>query len=81
MQVPSEFHKNVLTLIFQKITLYKTMFYTLCFVDSQKSPIGIIVRETENVRLRCGANGVPKPRVTWRRLDNRTINMGSWEGK
>lgn len=49
--------------------------------DAPNAPIGIVAREGENVRLHCGANGVPEPRVTWRRLDNRTISMGSWEGK
>ena len=41
----------------------------------------IVVREGENLRLRCGATGTPRPDIEWQRLDNRPISYGSWEGK
>lgn len=41
----------------------------------------IVVEENKHLRLRCAATGNPKPQVEWRRLDGRTIQMGSWEGK
>lgn len=41
----------------------------------------IIVYERDHLRLRCAANGVPKPDIEWARQDGRTINTGSWEGK
>lgn len=46
--------------------------------DFQKA---ILVREGENLRLRCAATGTPKPDIEWQRLDNRPISYGSWEGK
>lgn len=46
--------------------------------DVQKA---IVVKEGENLRLRCGATGTPKPDIEWHRLDNRPISYGRWEGK
>lgn len=40
----------------------------------------IIVREGDNVMLRCGATGIPPPHVEWRRISGKTIPMGAWEG-
>lgn len=69
-----------LTLILLGVFLSTTLRLFPLPTDTQSTPIGIVAREGENVRLHCGANGVPEPRVTWRRLDNRTISMGTWEG-
>lgn len=41
----------------------------------------ILVREGDNLRLRCAATGTPKPDIEWQRLDNRPISYGSWEGE
>jgi hypothetical protein len=37
----------------------------------------IVVKENENVRLKCTASGNPKPDITWRRDDNKAIVLGS----
>lgn len=37
----------------------------------------IVVKENENVRLKCSASGAPKPDITWRRDDNKAIVLGS----
>jgi hypothetical protein len=37
----------------------------------------IVVKENENVRLKCSASGNPKPDITWRRDDNKAIVLGS----
>jgi hypothetical protein len=37
----------------------------------------IVVKENENVRLKCTASGSPKPDITWRRDDNKAISLGS----
>lgn len=41
----------------------------------------IVVQEGENLRLRCAATGTPRPEILWRRLDNRPISYGKWDGK
>ncbi|XP_068082075.1 uncharacterized protein [Anabrus simplex] len=41
--------------------------------------IPIIVQEGDNVRLRCGATGNPRPIVEWRKLDGTPIPTGSWQ--
>lgn len=41
----------------------------------------IVVHEGDNVRLHCSATGIPTPRITWQRLDNKPINRGAWQGK
>lgn len=41
----------------------------------------IVVREGDNLRLRCAATGTPRPEIEWQRLDNRPISYGSWEGE
>ncbi|KAK6642604.1 hypothetical protein RUM43_004106 [Polyplax serrata] len=42
-------------------------------------PKPIVVREGENVRMRCAAEGRPKPSVEWRKFDGSTIPVGSWQ--
>ncbi|XP_023027680.2 uncharacterized protein isoform X1 [Leptinotarsa decemlineata] len=47
---------------------------------AHSGPMGpIVVHEGEHVRLHCSATGVPTPRITWQRLDNRPINRGAWQ--
>lgn len=41
----------------------------------------IVVQEGDNLRLRCAATGNPKPDIEWRRIDNRPISNGAWEGE
>lgn len=41
----------------------------------------IIINEGQHLRLRCAATGFPQPHIEWRREDNRTINVGAWQGK
>ena len=41
----------------------------------------IIVRENQNLRLRCHAAGVPRPTVEWSREDGGAIATGQWKGK
>ena len=44
-------------------------------------PRPIIVNEGDNVRMRCAADGRPKPNVEWRKYDGSPIPVGSWQGK
>ncbi|XP_046398065.1 uncharacterized protein LOC124164884 [Ischnura elegans] len=39
----------------------------------------IVVREGDNVRLRCAATGVPRPEVEWRKSDGSIIPLGAWK--
>ena len=39
-----------------------------------------MVREGENVRLRCAATGNPRPTVQWRKWDKTLISLGKWQG-
>ncbi|KAG8229194.1 hypothetical protein J437_LFUL001066 [Ladona fulva] len=41
----------------------------------------IVVREGENVRLRCAATGVPRPDVEWKKQDGSVIPLGAWKSK
>lgn len=41
----------------------------------------IVVEEGKNVRLRCAAEGRPKPSIEWKKVDGSTITSGSWEGE
>ena len=38
-----------------------------------------IIREGENLRLRCGAVGNPRPEVSWMRADGSLTPIGSWQ--
>lgn len=38
----------------------------------------VVVKEGENIRLRCSATGQPPPLVTWRREDERAIYGTQW---
>jgi hypothetical protein len=42
-------------------------------------PRSVITREGDNLRLRCPANGFPRPSVEWVREDEKTISSGAWE--
>jgi len=44
-------------------------------LDFESSPSHITVREGARVTLSCRGDGVPLPRVTWRREDGRPINI------
>lgn len=46
-------------------------------VDFESSPSHITVREGARVVLTCHGDGVPLPRITWRREDGRFINFGA----
>ncbi|KAI5732403.1 hypothetical protein M8J77_026306 [Diaphorina citri] len=39
----------------------------------------IVVREGDNVRLRCVATGHPKPSIIWKTSENKPITLGSWK--
>lgn len=42
----------------------------------------MVVREGSNVTLKCAANGVPQPSITWRRENLESIPVGNGlEGK
>lgn len=43
----------------------------------QRRPI--VVREGDNLRLRCQASGEPQPQVEWTRSDGSVIPMGRWK--
>lgn len=45
-------------------------------VDAESSASHITVRESLRVTLTCRGDGVPAPRVTWRREDGRPILIG-----
>lgn len=42
-------------------------------VDRASSKSNIVVREKENVTLRCRGDGFPEPQIKWRREDSRPI--------
>ncbi|CAL4083900.1 unnamed protein product, partial [Meganyctiphanes norvegica] len=44
-------------------------------VDSVSSPSSIVVREKENVTLRCRATGTPEPTIKWKREDKLPIEL------
>jgi len=46
-------------------------------LDFESSPSHITVREGARVVLNCRGDGVPLPRITWRREDGRHINFGN----
>ncbi|CAG9810132.1 unnamed protein product [Chironomus riparius] len=39
----------------------------------------IIIKEGDNLRLRCSASGYPEPKIQWKREDGQTMNFGEWE--
>ncbi|XP_054161089.1 lachesin-like, partial [Oppia nitens] len=49
-------------------------------VDSDTSS-DTAVDERQRLSLRCRANGYPQPTITWRREDNKDINLGLYGGK
>ena len=46
-------------------------------LDPPISSADTIIREGDNVTLRCAGNGSPKPNITWRREENAPIPMGN----
>ncbi|KAH7640694.1 hemicentin-1-like [Dermatophagoides farinae] len=48
------------------------------FINSETSS-DVIVRENQNLTLRCKARGHPEPKLTWRREDNKPIEYGNWQ--
>ena len=38
-----------------------------------------MIREGENLRLRCGTAGNPRPEVAWLKSDGTLIPLGSWK--
>ncbi|KAK9507967.1 hypothetical protein O3M35_007723 [Rhynocoris fuscipes] len=54
-------------------------------LDDQSTPSSVAVRENQNVSLTCKAEGLPQPKLSWRRedgqpiaLDRKTKGKGSW---
>ena len=41
----------------------------------------IIIREGDNLRLRCGTAGNPRPEVSWMKADGSLTPIGSWQSK
>ncbi|KAH9420910.1 hypothetical protein DERP_001344, partial [Dermatophagoides pteronyssinus] len=48
------------------------------FINSETSS-DVVVRENQNLTLRCKARGHPEPKLTWRREDNKPIEYGNWQ--
>lgn len=48
------------------------------FINAETSS-DVMVRENQNVTLRCKARGHPEPKLTWRREDNKAIEYGNWQ--
>lgn len=40
----------------------------------------IVLREGENVRMKCAATGHPKPLIEWRMMEKAAIGLGKWRG-
>jgi hypothetical protein len=41
----------------------------------------LVVQEGDNIRLPCIAEGVPPPKYSWKRSDNRAIRTASWSSE
>ncbi|UXI15275.1 hypothetical protein NH340_JMT01218 [Sarcoptes scabiei] len=41
----------------------------------------VMIRENQNLTLRCKARGHPEPKLMWRREDNKPIEYGNWQSK
>ncbi|XP_024082565.1 lachesin-like isoform X1 [Cimex lectularius] len=44
-------------------------------LDDQSTPSSVAVRENQNVSLTCKAEGLPLPKLSWRREDGQPINI------
>nr|XP_024217471.1 lachesin [Halyomorpha halys] len=44
-------------------------------LDDQSTPSSVAVRENQNVSLTCKAEGLPAPRLSWRREDGQPISL------
>ncbi|GIY99233.1 lachesin [Caerostris extrusa] len=40
-----------------------------------------VIEERSKISLRCEASGYPEPNVSWRREDNKEINLGTFGGR
>ncbi|XP_073972758.1 lachesin-like isoform X1 [Rhodnius prolixus] len=45
-------------------------------LDDQSTPSSVVVRENQNVSLTCKAEGLPQPKLSWRREDGQPIGLG-----
>jgi hypothetical protein len=36
------------------------------------------VKEGDNLKLTCAATGMPKPQISWNKLDGNAIPDGAW---
>lgn len=62
---------------------YMTVVIPPDIMDDDSSN-GLVAHERGNIRLKCVATGTPKPTVTWKREDGRSISLrenGSKKGK
>lgn len=64
--------------VYQQSRKTKPWIFSASEYGSDK-PRSVITREGDNLRLRCPANGFPKPSVEWIREDEKTISYGAWE--
>ncbi|OTF71561.1 hypothetical protein BLA29_009945 [Euroglyphus maynei] len=65
-------YKNTLILSFSYVKVPPD------FINSETSS-DVVVRENQNLTLRCKARGHPEPKLTWRREDNKPIEYGNWQ--
>ncbi len=49
-------------------------------VESETSS-DTVIDERQKLSLRCKSDGYPSPVVTWRREDNKDLNLGLYGGK
>ena len=41
----------------------------------------LVAQEGDNIRIPCIAEGLPPPKYSWKRLDNKPIRSGHWSSE
>lgn len=49
--------------------------------EQESAQTTLLVQEGENIRIPCVAEGIPPPKYSWKRLDNKPIRIGHWSSE
>ena len=60
---------------------FNTLLHRISGVPYTSSDTAIIVKEGDNLKLTCAATGMPKPQISWNRMDGNAIPDGAWRCK